>query len=87
MKICSKCNLYYENEARYCTQCGARLQLADDLEESLKAQKSSFSGNYNLFFLTLGGSLLLTWLLVVVFHLPVFIIGTVLPLLWFSRKK
>jgi len=39
-----------------------------------------------VFWLTLGGSLVLSWLLVAVLHLPVFIIGAFLPLLWYSRK-
>ena len=41
---------------------------------------------WQVFWLTLGGSLVLTWLLVAVLHLPVFIIGAFLPLLWYSRK-
>jgi hypothetical protein len=44
-------------------------------------------GNWYLFWITLGGSLVLSWLLMTVFHLPVFILGAVLPLVWFSRKK
>ncbi len=41
---------------------------------------------WQVFWLTLGGSLVLSWLLVAVLHLPVFIIGAFLPLLWYSRK-
>ncbi len=43
--------------------------------------------NSNIFLLTLGGSLLLSWLMIAVFNLPVFFLAAFLPLLWSTWKK
>ena len=45
------------------------------------------AGTCNLFWFTLAGSLLLSWLLAAVFHLPVFILGAIVPLFWFHKTR
>ena len=84
MKICEQCRQAYPDSANYCMACGRLLVPADE-EQPQPGGKSG--GNWNLFWLTLGGSLLLSWVLIAVFHLPVFILGAVLPLLWFSKNR
>jgi len=74
------------DHAKYCSQCGKKLELIET-KQADKIERNKTTGSWNLFWLTLGGSLLLSWLLMAVFHLPVFILGVFLPLLWFSSKK
>lgn len=83
MKFCEQCQLDYPDQARYCMQCGRELAPAPEKRQSGERHAA---GDWRVFWLTLGGSLALSWLLIAVFHLPVFIIGAFLPLLWYSRK-
>jgi len=84
MKTCKQCGHANPWQAKYCMYCGTKLA-----DETFGEPVNNHQGraNCNLFWLTLGGSLLLTWIMVVVFHLPIFFLGALLPLIWFSRKK
>lgn len=82
MKICLQCQQTFPDHANYCISCGRALSSAP--EDPMKTGAND--KRWVLFWLTLSGSLVLSWLLVAILHLPVFIIGAFLPLLWFSRK-
>ena len=84
MKICEPCQQTYPNAANYCTVCGRQLTV---LAENNEAREGKSRGNWTLFWLTLGGSLLLSWVLMTVFNLPVFILGAILPLFWIAGNK
>ena len=88
MKNCATCQLNYPDAANYCSVCGKALVAAEPVpgnhRQTLPTAKK---GNWKLFWLTLGGSLLLTWVMVVVFDLPVFILGAFLPLFWLGSSK
>lgn len=86
MKICKQCQQNYPDHAKYCSQCGKKLELIGE-EQADKIERNKTTSSWKLFWLTLGGSLLLSWLLMAVFHLPVFILGVFLPLLWYSSKQ
>lgn len=83
MKFCERCRQEYPEHARYCMNCGDSLVAAPAAQES---RYRTTAGGRQVFWLTLGGSLVLSWLLIAVLLLPVFIIGAFLPLLWYSRK-
>ena len=83
MKICEQCRARYPDEANYCMTCGRQLvQMERDREPEKR-----FSEGWNLFFLTLAASLVLSWVFIAVLGLPIFILGAILPLFWFTRKK
>lgn len=84
MKICEWCSSQNPDGANYCMRCGHELAAVG---QNHGDDSGGPGANWPLFWLTLGGSLVLSWLLMVVFHLPVFILGAILPLVWFSRKK
>ncbi len=86
MKICKQCQQNYPDHANYCSHCGKQLELIGK-EQPEQIDRNKTVGTWSLFWLTLGGSLFLSWLLIAIFHLPVFILGLFLPLLWFSSKK
>jgi len=86
MKICKQCRQNYPDHANYCMDCGKPLELTEE-EEANQIEDNKTASSWNLFWFTLGGSLLLSWLLMAVFHLPVFILGVFLPLLWFRSKS
>ena len=85
MKICPRCQTVYPPEARYCVQCGSLLEYRQ--EGGNGGFKAPGNSGINIFLLTLAGSLVLSCLLIAVFKLPIFILGAILPLLWFSRRK
>ena len=93
MAKCNRCQRTNPDEAKFCMSCGNRLTAqhstdADVRKPGLDGNKSAGQdGNWQLFWITLIGSLLISWLLFAVFHLPIFILGAILPLFWFSRKK
>lgn len=83
MKICETCQVSYPDSANYCTKCG-KLLTKNSLGESFPGTKP---GGWNMFWITLTGSLVVSFVLVAVFHLPVFILGAVLPLFWLDKIK
>ena len=83
MKICETCQATYADDANFCVTCGEALVK----EVEVPGRKNKKTEQWQLFWLTLGGSLLLSWTLIVVFHLPVFILGAVLPLIWWRSKS
>ena len=85
MKICAHCQQGNPSDAKYCMNCGNRLDVGEPGQANRKPPAGAERG-WPVFWLTLGGSLVLSWLLIAVLHLPVLIIGAFLPLLWFSRQ-
>ena len=83
MKKCEQCGQTFPDHANYCMTCGKSLATVHEQPGRIDAENHR---GWKVFWLTLGGSLLLSWLLVAVLHLPVFIIGAFLPLIWYSRK-
>lgn len=83
MKFCEQCQQSWPEHARYCMNCGRALVSATSGHDDRERRNAR---GWQMFWLTLGGSLVLSWLLVALLHLPVFIIGAFLPLLWYSRK-
>ena len=83
MKICETCQVNYPDSANYCANCGNML-IQVDQEESFSGNKT---GRWNLFWLTLIGSLAISFVLIAVFQLPVFILGAILPLFWLDKLK
>jgi hypothetical protein len=83
MKFCEQCHKTCPDHARFCMICGNALISAPP---ERGAEEVRNTRGWQVFWLTLGGSLVLSWLLVAVLHLPIFIIGAFLPLLWYSRN-
>lgn len=84
MKECDFCHRRNPEEARYCMECGRRLPEPPAAEKP--RWKFNLGGGGRPFLLTLGGSLLLSFVLIAVFKLPIFILAAFLPLLW-TRKR
>ena len=63
-------------------QCG--LLLPQQSEEP--SVQTSPAGRYNMFLLSIAGSIGLSLILVYVFKLPIFFLAGFLPLLWPKRK-
>lgn len=82
MKRCGNCGIDYPDDANYCVNCGRQLQRLPAAPRGKRV-----GGGWNIFLLTLFGSLLLSWVLITVFHLPVFILGAFLPLFWLRGRK
>ena len=85
MKICQQCQQSNPSSALFGMHCGRRLQDVEPDPDHGRATSGSGS-RWLTFWMTLAGSVILSWFLITVLHLPVLIIGAVLPLLWFSRK-
>ena len=81
MKICSSCGASQPDEARYCMRCGR------SLPEPMPHVGSRRHGGWNLLALSLGASLLLSVVLMFVFHLPILFLAGFLPLLWLGKGK
>ncbi|MEX2366613.1 MAG: zinc ribbon domain-containing protein [Pseudohongiellaceae bacterium] len=82
MKICTACGNSNPAGASFCMHCGRRLA------DRTKAGPGPWNtGSTGIFLLTLGASLLLSFILIGVFKLPIFILGAFLPLFWFNRKS
>lgn len=82
MKRCASCGIDYPDDANYCVNCG---RPPERLPPG-RAPRAARAG-WKVFALTLGGSLLLSWMLIAVFHLPIFILGAFLPLFWSWGRK
>ena len=85
MKTCQICSTPNPDPARYCMSCGSRLEEENDQPQSSGLRFSP--GGSQVFLLTLVGSLLLSFVLIAVFNLPIFVLGAFLPLLWTRRKS
>lgn len=82
MKRCTRCGIDYQDTANYCVNCGSALS-ARSPARGREQRKAGF----DVFFLTLAGSLLLSWVLIAVFNLPIFILGAFLPLFWMRGRR
>ncbi|MES2624694.1 MAG: zinc ribbon domain-containing protein [Pseudomonadota bacterium] len=83
MNYCNACASANPPDANFCMKCGRPLQQE---QEDIPPAKSR-TGGLTTFALSIAGSVLLSFVLMFVFGLPVFILAGFLPLLWFNRKK
>lgn len=80
---CLHCSALAPKDAHFCPQCGHRLVWP---QHAFKSSAGSGRG-WGTFFLTLLLSVGLSLVLTVAFHLPIFILGAALPLMWIGRPK
>jgi hypothetical protein len=73
----------FTENARFCPQCGSLLNRPDAFETEPSVQGTG----WDRFFLMLVGSIGVSVLLTMVFHIPIFILGAVLPMFWLRRKR
>lgn len=81
--FCPNCGASLPPGARYCPSCGEPVLQPEP--EPLRQMKER--PRFDVFFLTLLGSLALTFILVFVFHLPIFIFGAFLPFFWRRSRR
>lgn len=82
MKSCPRCATTNPDDARFCMHCGQALPLSVPERDAMPRAR----GGFGVFSLSLAGSLLLSFVLIYVFKLPVFLLFGFLPLLWWRRK-
>lgn len=82
MITCSRCMAQNPAGARFCMACGQPLPLDADFQTETRQPAAGFG----LFGLSLLGSLLISFVLMFVFKLPVLFLFGLLPLLWWKRK-
>ena len=80
MKICSSCTTANPDAAHYCMRCGQALPDAAD------APAQPRRSGWSVLAMSVAGSLLVSFILIYVFRLPVFLLFGFLPLLWWRRK-
>jgi hypothetical protein len=81
--VCGKAN---PANAHYCMYCGAPLEdrtSSDFTASEKKGPKPTFQA----FWISLGLSLLVSFILILVFHLPIFVMGLFLPFIWQLRPQ
>ena len=83
--LCPACRQANPDTARYCMSCGQRLE-GRPPGERRPGLRFDWRGS-RLFLLTLTGSLLLSFVLIVVFRLPIFILAGFLPFLWTYKRQ
>jgi hypothetical protein len=79
---CPHCSANTPKDAQFCPQCGNRFVSSRPLVTPLAPSHQGWSTLVFSLGLSIGLSLLLT----LVFHLPIFILGAVLPLFWMGRR-
>ena len=84
MITCSRCGNPNPGTARFCMNCGQALPrpAAADTNDT----RRSTIGGFSVFGLSIAASLLLSFVLMFVLKLPVFLLFGFLPLLWWRRK-
>jgi predicted amidophosphoribosyltransferase len=80
--VCPYCSALLPENARFCPQCG-QLVATQPGDPTQTPEKDP---GMRTFLITLGSSLLITLLLTLVFHTPIFFLGAILPLFWWKRK-
>jgi len=81
MKACANCGTLNPDAARFCMRCGQALP-----EHLQPTDEKPRAGGLGTFGLSIAGSLLLSFVLIYVFKLPIFLLFGFLPLLWWRRK-
>lgn len=81
--LCPNCSAEVPMNARFCPQCGFMLVVHEPSPE----KSGFFSGEWTPFFMSLALSLALSYILIMVFHLPIFLLGGVLPFFWLGRRR
>lgn len=88
MKLCPVCGYTNPYDANYCSHCGyaypPRVEPNSEPPAGLRVEEQP-KPRYDIFMASLVLSLLLSFVLIYVFHLPVFIIGLFLPFFWQMR--
>lgn len=82
---CPFCSAAMPENAKFCPQCG-QFVAKTTMPPNEDSAAGGFQSGFGTFALTLAGSLLLSAILMVVFHLPVLILGAVLPLFWLRPR-
>ena len=77
MMNCSRCSALLPVGANFCSACGAPVAASP-----LQSPEGKLRPRIDVFFLSLLGTLGLTAILTLVFHLPIFILGAFLPFFW-----
>ena len=82
---CPACRQANPDDARYCMRCGQALEAAAPRQRpGLRFDRRGS----RLFLMTVAGSLLLSFILIFVFRLPIFILAGFLPFLWsYGRQR
>lgn len=84
MMICPRCAHRNPDDARFCMNCGEPLgQPRGGVSE--QAHRGTIGG-FSAFGLSLAASLLLSFVLMYVLKLPIFLLFGFLPLLWWRRR-
>lgn len=79
---CQNCSTSTPEDARFCPQCGVLLVKPPQVSKIEGASSPAWWSLVGM----LGVSLLISILLTVVFHMPIFILGAAFPLFWRSRR-
>jgi hypothetical protein len=87
MMFCQSCGETLVEGSRFCHQCGQKAPVTERFSEPPPPEGLSAKPRLDWFLLTLLGSLGLTLILTLVFHLPIFILGAFLPFFWQVRGK
>lgn len=82
--LCQQCGETLIAGSRFCHHCGKEIQVMAE-EEKLPQPATQAQPRLGVFLLTLAGSVGLTLILTLVFHMPIFILGAFLPFFW-QRK-
>lgn len=84
MKSCTRCAARNPDDARFCMQCGLALPWGNTYDADEKPRTTI--GGFSMFGLSVAASLLLSFVLMFVLKLPIFLLFGFLPLLWWRRK-
>ena len=84
MIACARCGEPNPDTARYCMNCGQGLSPPRSTVDSEPPRRSA--AGFGVFGLSLAASLLLSFVLMYVLKLPVFLLFGFLPLLWWRRR-
>jgi hypothetical protein len=80
---CPNCSVQSPENARFCPQCGMLLEQPPALSSPAPGPMAGWT----TLLMTLGLSLLVSFILTAVFNLPIFFLGTVLPFFWLRRGR
>lgn len=85
---CPRCGSLIPASANFCPQCGADLSRFSPVDPPTEPGPSAGrQTGWGTFALTLVASLALTVVLSLLLGFPVFILGAVLPLFWWGRRR
>lgn len=85
--FCSNCGEPVMAGDRYCRKCGEPIPEPEQEPDTRRFQTQVIRPRLDVFFLSLLGSLGLSLVLMMVFHLPIFILGAFLPFFWRLKRS